>query len=118
GKTVFRRNSRLVVHLDGKNASPKIKAEGGLELEKNVSLYPEFFYVPEPGDRIILADGLKKTAGGTFFNLPEGRVFDAEIYRDSPLKTSLAGKASLRIHYTDTGILLTVLSVDKTAPSR
>lgn len=54
GKTVFRRNSRLVVHLDGKNASPKIKAEGGLELEKNVSLYPEFFYVPEPGDRIIL----------------------------------------------------------------
>lgn len=110
GKTVFRRFSRLALHLDGKDDCPKIKAAGGLELEEHVPLYLTFSYIPDPGDRIILADGLRTPVRGRFSNLPEGSIFSGDLRCENvPF-----GKVELRIHYTDTGILLTVLSVDRT----
>lgn len=100
GKTVFRRNSRLNVRLDGKSAAARLNAAGGLEVQENVSLIPEFLYDPEPGDTILLVSGLSGAPRRTFRDLPEGKEFSA-------------GHVRLGIHYTDTGILLNVVSVDR-----
>lgn len=100
GKTVFRRNSRLNVRLDGKSAAARLKASGGLELQENVSLIPEFLYEPEPGETIVLVSGLPGSPRGIFRDLPEGKEFRS-------------GRVRLGIHYTATGILLNVVSVDK-----
>ena len=100
GKTVLRKNSRLNVRLDGKPPMTGLAAAGGLELQKDVSLTPEFLYEPEPGETIVLVSGLPGPVQGTFRNLPEGKEFTS-------------GNVRLAIHYTDTGILLSVLAVDK-----
>lgn len=102
GKTVFRRNSCLSIHLDGREKLPGLNAAGGLELEENVRLNPEFAYTPRQGETVTLVSASGKPVKGTFRELPEGKEFSA-------------GNVRLRIHYTKTGISLKVLSVKEDA---